>query len=110
MQGGDAELNIYPDTIYAQHQNLGDGKLYRIYAASKEQLLSLGQSGAIGFSYLMTKPLDMVSAFPEVQIKNIDGKLISEVTCNQLPKTSLDKGTQRKTTENELPSLTQCTA
>lgn len=27
-----------------------------------------------------------------------------------LMKTSLDKGTQRKTTENELPSLTQCTA
>lgn len=26
------------------------------------------------------------------------------------PETSLDKGTQRKTTENELPSLTQCTA
>lgn len=86
MQGGDAELNIYPATIYAQHQNLGDGKLYRIYAASKEQLLSLGQSGAIGFSYLMTKPLDMVAAFPEVQIKSIDGNLIAEDTCNQLPK------------------------
>ena len=28
----------------------------------------------------------------------------------QTIKTSLDKGTQRKTTENELPSLTQCTA
>ena len=27
-----------------------------------------------------------------------------------LSETSLDKGTQRKTTENELPSLTQCTA
>lgn len=27
-----------------------------------------------------------------------------------LKETSLDKGTQRKTTENELPSLTQCTA
>ena len=27
-----------------------------------------------------------------------------------MAKTSLDKGTQRKTTENELPSLTQCTA
>ena len=27
-----------------------------------------------------------------------------------ITKTSLDKGTQRKTTENELPSLTQCTA
>lgn len=28
----------------------------------------------------------------------------------QTLETSLDKGTQRKTTENELPSLTQCTA
>ena len=30
--------------------------------------------------------------------------------CYGRIKTSLDKGTQRKTTENELPSLTQCTA
>ena len=29
---------------------------------------------------------------------------------NTSTETSLDKGTQRKTTENELPSLTQCTA
>lgn len=86
MQGEDAELNIYPATIYAQHQNLDDGKLYRVYAASKEQLLSLGKSGVIGFSYLMTKPLDMVASFPEVAIKSIDGKLIAEDFCNQLPK------------------------
>lgn len=36
-----------------------------------------------------------------------------EITPEQfqmLMQTSLDKGTQRKTTENELPSLTQCTA
>lgn len=34
-----------------------------------------------------------------------------ETAANYLiKKTSLDKGTQRKTTENELPSLTQCTA
>ena len=30
--------------------------------------------------------------------------------CHTPKETSLDKGTQRKTTENELPSLTQCTA
>ena len=33
-----------------------------------------------------------------------------ETQINRLLQTSLDKGTQRKTTENELPSLTQCTA
>ena len=30
--------------------------------------------------------------------------------CYLMTETSLDKGTQRKTTENELPSLPQCTA
>jgi len=35
---------------------------------------------------------------------------ISEYDDKSIWETSLDKGTQRKTTENELPSLTQCTA
>ena len=33
-----------------------------------------------------------------------------KTVIERMMKTSLDKGTQRKTTENELPSLTQCTA
>lgn len=36
--------------------------------------------------------------------------LIGSFLIDVLMETSLDKGTQRKTTENELPSLTQCTA
>ena len=35
---------------------------------------------------------------------------IREQKQQMVKETSLDKGTQRKTTENELPSLTQCTA
>lgn len=35
---------------------------------------------------------------------------LQEALCEAVTETSLDKGTQRKTTENELPSLTQCTA
>lgn len=37
-------------------------------------------------------------------------KVLDENSQYQANQTSLDKGTQRKTTENELPSLTQCTA
>ena len=37
-------------------------------------------------------------------------ELYFEIYGAQISETSLDKGTQRKTTENELPSLTQCTA
>ena len=39
-----------------------------------------------------------------------DPSLLSGQPCSVPIETSLDKGTQRKTTENELPSLTQCTA
>ena len=39
-----------------------------------------------------------------------DGLEETQLLFYQIWKTSLDKGTQRKTTENELPSLTQCTA
>ena len=39
-----------------------------------------------------------------------DGRAVTERHYTDHKQTSLDKGTQRKTTENELPSLTQCTA
>ena len=46
------------------------------------------------------------------QMSNIGGgsKATGGGGVDEGMKTSLDKGTQRKTTENELPSLTQCTA
>ena len=39
-----------------------------------------------------------------------DTQMLTEKEFYEAFETSLDKGTQRKTTENELPSLTQCTA
>lgn len=86
LQGEDTELSIYPVSMHPQYENLEDGKLYKLHAVSKEQLLSLGQSGTIGFSYLMKKSLDMIATSPQVQIKNIDGKVIAEDICNRLPK------------------------
>ena len=39
-----------------------------------------------------------------------EGPEVTQFLNQIVMETSLDKGTQRKTTENELPSLTQCTA
>ena len=47
--------------------------------------------------------------FP-VMIKYLEGAPFFKAHGYIGMETSLDKGTQRKTTENELPSLTQCTA
>ena len=56
----------------------------------------------------MTKQYKGRTATIEIDEKNVISK--SSGFFSSSKKTSLDKGTQRKTTENELPSLTQCTA
>ncbi len=86
MEGRDVELNTYPVTMSPQFVDLGEGKLYKIYNNSKEQLLSLGQSGSIGFSYLMKKKLNRTAALPQILIKSIDGKLMEQNIWNRLPK------------------------
>ena len=50
-----------------------------------------------------------VEALRENELEKFKVKF-NEQQYNLQMETSLDKGTQRKTTENELPSLTQCTA
>lgn len=45
-----------------------------------------------------------------IKLDNMREKNYDEMPFLVVKETSLDKGTQRKTTENELPSLTQCTA
>lgn len=57
---------------------------------------------------------ELYKLFPPEVYQNYSCEYCDEFLVINRPskttKTSLDKGTQRKTTENELPSLTQCTA
>lgn len=54
---------------------------------------------------------NLISAFPPDFVEKHREQIMNTEFSEQGQKeTSLDKGTQRKTTENELPSLTQCTA
>ena len=57
-------------------------------------------------SLLLVCSLALSTSVPVFADSSIDDKQIDK----SYTQTSLDKGTQRKTTENELPSLTQCTA
>ena len=63
---------------------------FSAYAASPTQQIEYLSDGSYIVTEIVSEPSDY-SLFSTTQ-------------------TSLDKGTQRKTTENELPSLTQCTA
>ena len=69
--------------------------------------LSESVTDIIGSNRVAIRPTKNIVAFNVAFAKQT---LVFPLLLFQLKKTSLDKGTQRKTTENELPSLTQCTA
>ena len=55
--------------------------------------------------------IQWLKQFAPEKMRQIDtDRMHGDVDFALVKETSLDKGTQRKTTENELPSLTQCTA
>lgn len=75
--------------------------------ATQKKVISLSFEPITGLAgdYL---PLHIVAIFDAAN--RIENPTIATAFFQELSQTSLDKGTQRKTTENELPSLTQCTA
>lgn len=89
MGGDGAELRTYPITnsyFAPQCQNLSDGKLYKIHAVAKTQLLSLGHSGALGFSYLFKKDLAMEKSSPTVAVRDSDGNYLDQTVYSTCPK------------------------
>ena len=62
--GDDAELKSYPAA--ANVLSTEGGRLYKLYTREREQLVSLGKSGALGFSYLIKRPLSKKALLPVI--------------------------------------------
>ena len=83
--GDDAVLKAFPST--SKSMDTQDGKLYRLQSQGREQLVSLGKSGALGFSYLIRQPLRDEAPLPEIKITDIAGTELTEELYTTLPKT-----------------------
>ena len=81
--GDDAELKSYPPT--SNVRKVQDGKLYRLFTQRREQLISIGKSGALGFSYLIKQPLKKEAKLPSVTITDTTGNELNEDTYSKLP-------------------------
>ena len=85
--GDDAELKSYP--AFVNTRNTQDGRLYKLITQHREQLISIGKSGALGFSYLIKQPLKKEAKLPSVTITDIAGNGLSEDTYTKLPKSKI---------------------
>ena len=82
--GDDAELRSFPAT--SNVLDTTDGKLYKLYTREREQLISIGKAGALGFSYLIKQPLNKKASTPKLFIKDSTGNELMEESYNKLPK------------------------
>lgn len=82
--GDDAELKSYPAA--ANVLSTEGGRLYKLYTREREQLVSLGKSGALGFSYLIKRPLSKKALLPVITISDQSGNILSEECYTKLPK------------------------
>ena len=82
--GDDATLKAFPNN--PNKLFTGEGRVYRLHSRGREQLVSLGKSGALGFSYLIRQSLVREAPLPEIQIKDLAGEELTEEQYSKLPK------------------------
>lgn len=84
LDGDDAELRAYPAS--ENLINSTTGRLYKLYARNREQLVAIGKSGALGFSYLIRQPLNRKVVLPSIEVSDYDGNVLDGDSCVKLPK------------------------
>lgn len=84
FDGDDAELRAYPAS--ENLINSTTGRLYKLYARNREQLVAIGKSGALGFSYLIRQPLNRKVVLPSIEVSDYDGNVLDGDSCVKLPK------------------------
>lgn len=82
--GDDAELKSYP--AINRVSSVHNGQLYKLFTREKEQLVSFGKSGALGFAYLIRQSLDREVSLPAVVVYDQSGNVLTEDIYAKLPK------------------------
>lgn len=85
--GDDAELKSFPAT--AKAVSVHNGRLYKLFTKEREQLVSFGKSGALGFSYLIRQPLQREASPPTVVISDQAGSVLTDTIYDKIPKLKL---------------------
>lgn len=85
--GDDAELKAFPAATNVLSTQ--EGKLYKLHTRDREQLISLGKSGTLGFSYLIRQPVYKEAKIPTVDIADTSGDHLTQNSYSILPKTKI---------------------
>lgn len=87
LQGDDMTLESYPSGVASRVTEIqDDAKIYRLRTQEKEQLVSIGRSGLLGFAYLMRRQLGKTIQPPKIMLADCDGNELKDETYSKIPR------------------------
>ncbi len=89
VKGNTADIQTFPSTEVNQlYRNVSQSdqlKLYEITCFSRQQLVSVGRTQALQYTYFWKEPLDNIGVFPEVSVTDLLGSEVAPGETNNLP-------------------------
>lgn len=86
VEGNVAAVRTFPFVTVCQfNYNLSQPKLYEVSCSSRQQLISVGRTQALQYTYFWKEPLDQVGLCPEVSVTDLAGAAVNPGETDILP-------------------------
>ena len=86
VEGNIAAVKTFPAvTVRQLNYNSSQPKLYEVFCSGRQQLISVGRTQALQYTYFWKEPLDQVELRPEVSVTGLAGAEIAPGETNTLP-------------------------
>ena len=81
---GNATSKVFPNTI-TRNYSCKDSNLLEIFCNDRQQMISVGRTKILQYTYFWKENLDKTTTLPEIVVTDNDGNKIRERVCNDLP-------------------------
>ena len=86
VEGNITTLKTFPTTTVRQlNDSISQLKLYEVLCSGRQQLISVGRTQALQYTYFWKEPLDQVASPPEILVTDIAGEIIEPGENETLP-------------------------
>lgn len=87
VEGNVATVKTFPSAaIHQLNPNVDYPKLYEVLCSSRQQLISVGRTQALQYTYFWKEPLNRVGLSPAISVMDFSGSAVASGESNTLPR------------------------
>lgn len=90
VEGNVSTVKTFPSVEIRQlNDNTSCPKLYEVFCAGKQQLISAGRTRSLQYTYFWKEPLDQVGLSPEIEVIDLSGEKVDYGETDTLPRNKI---------------------